>query len=144
VCEKDAVGEPVARRRRALLELRARQLPWPRQSSYADAVTAVPPKPQRHFHIEPVRSTRELVAAAPLAPKGKALQLAIELLGYRDGQMQVAVSRITGTTRRRSITQAKSLMFRSVEEVKDALDELADRLAVEAAALPPLPPKQDS
>lgn len=81
-----------------------------------------------------------MVDTAPFTPTGKGLQAAIELIGYRDGQMQVAVSRITGGAKNRSITQARNLMFRSVEEVKDALDELADRLDREARALEEPPP----
>jgi len=54
--------------------------------------------------------------------------------------MQLAVSRISGASGKRSITQADGLMFRSVDEVKDALDDLADRLAQEAGHLPPSAP----
>jgi len=91
---------------------------------------------KRHFHLDPVDSTQKLIAGAPLTPTPKGLQLAIELIAYRDGQMQVAVSRIAGPSGKRTITQADSLMFRDVDEVKDALDDLADRLAREAGELP--------
>jgi hypothetical protein len=66
----------------------------------------------RHWHKEPAPSTLGLVGAAPLARTGKGIQLAVELIAYPDGQVQVAVSRIEGLPGERKITQAKELVFK--------------------------------
>lgn len=73
-----------------------------------------------------------MIENAPLVPTEKGLQLGIELIAYPNNQVQVAVSRITGPPGRRTIVQSESLMFNDIEEAKDAIDGLADRLAREA------------
>lgn len=86
----------------------------------------------RHWHREPAPSTERFIENAPLAATPKGLQLAIELIAYPEGKVQVSVSRISGTPGRRAIVQAESLMFNDIEEAKDAIDGLADRAAREA------------
>ena len=88
----------------------------------------------RHWHREPSPSTERFIENAPLAPTTKGLQLAIELIAYAEDKVQVAVSRISGQPGKRTIVQNESLMFNDIDEAKDAIDGLADRLAREAAA----------
>lgn len=88
----------------------------------------------RHWHREPAPSTERFIANAPLSPTAKGLQLAVELITYPEGKVQVSVSRISGAAGRRTIVQSESLMFNDIEEAKDALDGLADRAAREALA----------
>ena len=88
-----------------------------------------------HYDREPVDSTRALVQAAAFTPTPKGLQIAIEVIAYPAGHAQVATSRISGTTGKRTIVQTDSLPFRNIEEAKDAVDLILDRLSGEAAEL---------
>ena len=84
---------------------------------------------------EPVDSTRSLIANTPFTPTEKGLQAAIEVIAYPAGHVQVAASRITGAPGKRTIVQAESLPFRNIEEAKDAVDLILDRLSDEASEL---------
>src|SRR4029079_4651854 len=53
-------------------------------------------------------------------------------VAYPDGQLRLVTSRVEGRAGARRIVQSGVLMFREVDEAKDALD-LADRIAPEAA-----------
>jgi hypothetical protein len=86
----------------------------------------------RHWHRDPAPSTERFIENAPLTPTPKGTQLAIELIAYPEGKVQVSVSRITGTPGKRTIVQSESLMFNDINEAKDAIDGLADRVAREA------------
>ncbi|MFL5953423.1 MAG: hypothetical protein ACJ76I_04850 [Gaiellaceae bacterium] len=88
----------------------------------------------RHWHRDPAPSTLRFIENAQLTPTTKGLQLAIELIAYAEDKVQVAVSRISGQPGRRTIVQTASLMFNDIDEAKDAIDGLADRLAREAVA----------
>jgi hypothetical protein len=85
----------------------------------------------RHWHRPPAASTQRFVDNAPVAPTQKGLRAAIELIAYPEGNVQIAVSRISGSPGRRTIVQAESLMFNDINEAKDAMDGIADRLARE-------------
>lgn len=87
----------------------------------------------RHWHRDPAPPTERFIENAPLTPMSKGLQLAIELIAYAEDKVQVAVSRISGQPGKRTIVQSESLMFNDIDEAKDAIDGLADRLAREAA-----------
>jgi hypothetical protein len=87
----------------------------------------------QHWHREPADSTRQLAAAAPFVRTPKGLQTAIEVIAYPDGHAQVATSVISGSPGKRSIVQAGDpLMFNDIEEAKDAVDLILDRLGGEA------------
>ena len=92
----------------------------------------------RHWHREPAASTHRFVAAAPFSPTPKGLQAAIEVIAYPGGQVQVVTSRISGAPGKRLIVQGGlPLMFNDIEEAKDAVDLVLDRLNDEAQASPP-------
>ncbi|CAN5833655.1 hypothetical protein BH18ACT13_BH18ACT13_12550 [soil metagenome] len=59
----------------------------------------------RHWHKDLAPSTRDLVEAAPLVPSPNGLRVVIELIG---GAVGVAVSKIDGHAKSRTITQASS------------------------------------
>lgn len=81
-----------------------------------------------HFHRPPFPSTVELVENAPLEHLRTGTRAVIEVVGYPEGQMRVTVSEISGPPRSRQIRQAGFLMFTDVNEAKDALDLLLDRV----------------
>lgn len=86
-----------------------------------------------HRHRPPAESTHRLVAAAPFTPTEKGLQAAIEVIAYPRSHVQVVVSRVSGPPGHRKITQAtEPLMFNDMQEAKDAVDLILDRLASEA------------
>jgi hypothetical protein len=80
-----------------------------------------------------VQSTLRLVAEAPLERLQTGTRVVIELVGYPDGQMRLTTSEITGSPGSRRIVQRGFLMFVDVDEAKDALDAIADRVANAAA-----------
>ena len=57
------------------------------------------------------------------------------MIAYPGGQVGVATSQISGTPGRRSIVQAKALMFNDIDEAKDAIDLILDRLDDQARKL---------
>jgi hypothetical protein len=88
---------------------------------------------RRHWHREPAPATKAFADAAPFARTRKGLQAAIEVIAYPAGHVQVVASRISGVPGKRSIVQAgEPLMFNDIEEAKDAVDLILDRLNTEA------------
>jgi hypothetical protein len=88
-----------------------------------------------HWHREPASSSRTFAAAAPFVRTKKGLQAAVEVIAYPAGHVQVVASRISGAPGKRTIVQAgELLMFNNMEEAKDAVDLILDRLAAGAAA----------
>ena len=84
---------------------------------------------------EPADSTRSFVSNASFASTEKGLQAAIEVIAYPAGHVQVVSSRISGPPGKRTIVQASApLMFNNIEETKDAIDLVFDRLSNEAEA----------
>ena len=95
-----------------------------------------------HWEREPVESTRRFATAAAFTPTEKGLQVAIEVIAYPPGHVQVVTSRISGPSGKRTIVQANApLMFNNIEEAKDAVDLILDRLSDEAANLKDTPTK---
>jgi hypothetical protein len=89
---------------------------------------------RRHWHHDLAPSTAVLVDAARFEKTQKGLQMIVELIAYPKGHVNVAVSRVSGPAKNRRLVQDSSLMFNDIDEAKDALDALADRLAREAGA----------
>lgn len=87
---------------------------------------------RRHWHREPAPATKAFADAAPFARTRKGLQAAIEVIAYPAGHVQVVASRISGAPGKRSIVQVEPLMFNDIEEAKDAVDLILDRLIAEA------------
>lgn len=87
-----------------------------------------------HWHRDAAESTRRFAEAAAFTPTEKGLQAAIELIAYPGGHVQVVSSLISGAPGKRTIKQAaEPLMFNDINEAKDAVDLILDRLAEEAS-----------
>lgn len=85
-----------------------------------------------HWHREPAESTRGLVRDAAFVPTEKdGLQAALEIVASPGGQVRVTSSSISGAPGRRTIVQASALMFNDMDEAKDAVDLILDRLSDE-------------
>jgi hypothetical protein len=98
------------------------------------------PPMQRHWDREPAPSTLTWVASTPLMPTKTGLKMVLEVTAYRDDKVHIALSKVEGSPRQRTIKQVVPLMFNNMDEAKDALDELADHLSRQAATLDqPLP-----
>jgi hypothetical protein len=91
----------------------------------------------RHRHREPAPATRRFVTDAPLesTPKGKVV---IEITAYPAGHVALALSKVSGSARSRTIRQhGEGLMFNDANEAKDAIDAIVDRLSAEAGSRRP-------
>ena len=92
----------------------------------------------RHWHREPAPATKAFAEATPFARTPKGLQAAIEVIAYPAGHVQVVASRISGAPGTRSILQAgEPPMFNDIDEAKDAVDLILDRLNTEAQRATP-------
>jgi hypothetical protein len=88
-----------------------------------------------HWSCAPAPSTRKLVDGATFEPTEKGLRVVLEVTAYPGGQVQVTTSRVSGRPRQRTIVQSgDALMFNVMDEAKDAVDLILDRLADEADA----------
>lgn len=87
-----------------------------------------------HFKRPPVPSTEKLVAEAPLDRLETGVRAVVEIVAYPDGQFRLVTSQVEGGRGSRRIVQAGFLMFIDVDEAKDALDALADRVAAAAGS----------
>jgi hypothetical protein len=90
-------------------------------------------EPDVHFRRPPVPSTEKLIREAPVDRLETGLRAVVEIVGYPDGQFRLVTARIEGSKGARRIVQGGFLMFIDVDEAKDALDALADRVAAAAA-----------
>lgn len=81
-----------------------------------------------HFRRPPVASTLNLIDTAPLERLQTGTRAVVEIVGYPDGQVRLTTSAIEGSRGSRRITQGPFLMFVDVDEAKDALDALLDRV----------------
>ena len=89
-----------------------------------------------HWNRAPAPSTLKLVDDATFQPTEKGLRVILEVTAYPGGQVQVTTSRVSGRPRQRAIVQSgDALMFNVVDEAKDAVDLVLDRLAGEAGAV---------
>jgi hypothetical protein len=88
---------------------------------------------QRHWHKEAAPSTPVFVGNTPLLPTPKGLKVVIEVTSYHQGaKVAVATSIVEGNNQSRTIRQHESLMFNDINEAKDAVDALLDRVEYEA------------
>ena len=90
-----------------------------------------------HWHREPATSTRRFADAAVFCPTGKGLRAVIEVIAYPAGHVGVVSSTVSGAPGSRTIVQTREpLMFNDMDEAKDAVDLILDRLHVESERLP--------
>ena len=86
-----------------------------------------------HWHKQPPTSTFSFVEDALLQPTGKGLRATLEITAYPPGHVEVRVAEVDGKVRPRQIRGHSTLMFNDIDEAKDAVDLLIDRVASEAA-----------
>jgi hypothetical protein len=85
-----------------------------------------------HWHSEPDKTTRRFAQKATFRRTMGDLQAAIEVTAHEDGAVSVVSSEIVPVSGTRTIVQESALMFHDMDEAKDAVDLILDRLAGEA------------
>jgi hypothetical protein len=85
-----------------------------------------------HWQREPEPSTRRFAAEAAFGPVDDALRTALEVTVFPDGTVYLACSRIVPESGKRLIVPDTALMCQDIDEAKDAVDLILDRLASEA------------
>jgi hypothetical protein len=80
----------------------------------------------------PPRS-QKLVDTTPLHQRENGVNACVEFTIYADGHAGVAVSRVEGKPPRRRIVQADSLPLNSVQELRDHIDAIIERVARDSA-----------
>jgi hypothetical protein len=91
------------------------------------------PMLERHWHSEPDESVRRFAEGATFTPGIEGLQTALEVVVFESGVVSVSSSKIVPNEGKREIWQESALMFNDIDEAKDAVDLILDRLAREAA-----------
>ena len=85
---------------------------------------------QQHWHRAPAESTRQFAESAVFSSTGKGIRAVLEITAYPAGHVEVASSEVSGSPRKRTIKRATyPLMFNDMDEAKDAVDLILDRLA---------------
>jgi hypothetical protein len=92
---------------------------------------------ERHWHSELDESVLRFAEGATFTATMDGLQAAIEVSAYPGGVISVVSSRITPNKGKREIWPETALMFNDIDEAKDAVDLILDRLAQEAVAEEP-------
>ena len=87
----------------------------------------------RHWHSELDKSVHRFAEGATIAPIMEGHLTVIEVEAFPDGVVRVVSSRVTPNEGIREIWQESALMFHDIDEAKDAVDLILDRLAEEAA-----------
>jgi hypothetical protein len=85
-----------------------------------------------HWHSEPDKTTQRFAQKATFRRTMGDLQAAIEVTAHEDGAVSVVSSEIVPVSGTRTIVQESALMFHDMDEAKDAVDLIPDRLAGEA------------
>ena len=85
-----------------------------------------------HWHSEPDKTVRRFAQKATFRRTMGDLQAAIEVTAHEDGSVSVVSSEIVPISGTRTIVQESALMFDAMDEAKDAVDLILDRLAGEA------------
>lgn len=88
---------------------------------------------ERHWHSELDKSVHRFAEGATIAPVMEGLRTVVEVEAFPEGEVRVVSSRITPNKGIREIWQDSALMFHDIDEAKDAVDLILDRLGEEAA-----------
>lgn len=88
---------------------------------------------ERHWHSELDKSARSFAEGATIAPIMEGHLTVIEVEAFSGGVIRVVSSRIAPNKGVREIWQETALMFHDIDEAKDAVDLILDRLSEEAA-----------
>jgi hypothetical protein len=85
-----------------------------------------------HWHGEPDQTTRRFAQKATFKRTTEGLQTAIEVIVLPEGIVRVVSSEVIPISGTRTIVQNTALLFADIDEMKDAVDLILDRLADEA------------
>jgi hypothetical protein len=88
---------------------------------------------ERHWHSELDKSVHRFAEGATIAPMMEGHLTVLEVEAFPDGVVRVVSSRITPNKGIREVWQETALMFHDIDEAKDAVELILDRLAEEAA-----------
>ena len=89
-----------------------------------------------HSHREPDASTRRFADGASFVSWRDELRAALEVTVFQDGTVYLACPRIVSERGRRLVVPDTALMCHDMDEAKDAVDLILDRLRAEAAVPP--------
>ena len=85
-----------------------------------------------HGQSEPDQSVHRFAGGATFRRNMGDLEATIEVVAHEDGVVSVASSEIVPISGTRTIVQRSALMFHDMDEAKDAIDLILDRLRAEA------------
>ena len=89
------------------------------------------PYESRHSQLEPDEDSLAFVANAALLPTLEGVRVALEITRFDDGTVYVAASKIVAEQGKRFIVPDTALMCADVEEAKDVVDAVLERLGRE-------------
>ena len=85
----------------------------------------------RHSQLQPDEDSLTFISNAALVPTMDGVRVALEITRFDDGTVYVAASRIVAEQGKRMIVPDTALMCADVEEAKDVVDAILDRLGRE-------------
>jgi hypothetical protein len=87
------------------------------------------PYESRHSQLQPDEDSLAFVANAALLPTMEGVRVALEITRFENGTVYVAASKILAEEGKRLIIPDTALMCADVDEAKDVVDAILDRLA---------------
>jgi hypothetical protein len=92
----------------------------------------VVPYESRHSQLQPDEDSLAFISNAALLPTMDGVRVALEITRFDDGTVYVAASKIVAEQGKRMIVPDTALMCADVDEAKDVVDAILDRLGREA------------
>ena len=86
----------------------------------------------RHSQLQPDEDSLVFISNAALLPTMDGVRVALEITRFDEATVYVAPSRIVAEQGKRMIAPDTALMCADVEEAKDVVDAILDRLGREA------------
>jgi hypothetical protein len=90
------------------------------------------PYERRHSQLEPDEDSLTFVEGAALVPTMDGLQVALEITVFDNATVYVAASKVVPEKGQRLIVPDTALMCADIDEAKDVVDAVLNRLAAEA------------
>jgi hypothetical protein len=94
------------------------------------------PYESRHSRLEPDEDSLSFVAGVALEPTMEGVRVALEITRFDNGTVYVGASRIVVEQGKRFIVPDTALMCADIDEAKDIVDAVLDRLGQEGASAP--------
>ena len=93
------------------------------------------PYERRHSQLEPDEDSLTFVEGAALVPTLDGTRVALEITLFENGSVYVAASKIVPEKGKRLIVPDTALMCADINEAKDVVDAILDRLGGRGARL---------